>query len=78
MFNRNARGVRGTRLDVTDTQDSAATFTRTAGGVRDTMNKFRGMQTFKPFRAQLLWQRITRRETDNIPLDQHNLRANTN
>ncbi len=37
VFNRNARGVRGTRLDVTDTQDSAATFTRTAGGVRGSL-----------------------------------------
>jgi hypothetical protein len=68
VFNRNARGVRGTLLDLPYTQDSAATFSRTAGGVRDTMNKFRGMQTFKPFRAQLFWQRITRRETDSLPL----------
>jgi hypothetical protein len=68
VFNRNARGVRGTMRGVTDTQDSAATFSRTAGGVRGTMNKFRGMQTFDPFRAQLLLRRLNRRETDRIPL----------
>ncbi len=68
MFNRNARGVRGTMRGVTDTQDSEATFSRTAGGVRGTMNKFRGMQPFKPFRAQILLRCLNRRETDRIPL----------
>ncbi len=37
VFNRNARGVRGTLRDVTDRQDPAATFTRTTGGVRGTL-----------------------------------------
>ena len=60
VFNRNARGVRGTLRDVTDRQDPAATFTRTTGGVRGTMNKFRGMQPFKPFRAQLLLRCLNR------------------
>ncbi len=68
MFNRNARGVRGTMLDVTYRQDAAATFTRIAGGVRGRMNQFRGMQTLKPFRAQLWLQRLTRRETDSLPI----------
>ena len=68
MFNRNARGVRGTMLDLPFTQDTAAPFSRTAAGVRGTMNKFRGMQTFEPFRAQPLLRRLNRRETDRIPL----------
>ncbi len=69
MFNRNARGVRCTLLDVTDRQDPAATFTRTTGGVRGRMNQLHGTQTSKPFRAQLLLRCLNRRETDNIPLD---------
>ncbi len=69
MFNRNAGGVRGTMLDLTDNQDTAATLSRNARGVRDRMNQFHGTQIPKPFRAQLLLQRLTRRETDNILLD---------
>jgi hypothetical protein len=42
VFNRNATGVRGTMLDVTDTQPSAATFTRTAAGVRGPLQIGRG------------------------------------
>ncbi len=71
MFNRNARGVRGTTLDATEKQDTAATFTRTADGVRGRMNQFRGTQNRKPFRAQLLLRCLNRRETDKRPLCCH-------
>ncbi len=60
VFNRNAIGMLCTIRDLPYTQDTAATFSRTADGVRGPLRPIPRYADSQPFRAQLLLRRLNR------------------